>query len=69
MVCIYDNEATMQREAWQDGKLVALMDWCLVDGVIKDQPEGIYQMYPFFMNVGPFKQGQIIFDKEAMERP
>ena len=62
-VCAYDNPATMQRECWQDGKLLcaysaelyALKEWTVPA-----------ELYFFGANIGDWKTGQLVGDKDAI---
>ena len=63
-VCTFDNPSTMQRECWQDGKLLcaysatlyALKEWTI-------PPE----LYFFGANIGDWKDGQLVGDRDAMQ--
>lgn len=64
LTCVYDNPATMCREAWQDGKLIAAIS---IDLLYKKGFNGHPSMF-FGLNVGrEFIPGRIIGDKEAIK--
>lgn len=62
-VCVYDNPATMCREGWKDGKLLAHITRDLMEtkGFIG------HPTIPFYLNQGPWQEGRIIGDKDAMQ--
>lgn len=63
-VCTYDNPATMQRECWQDGRLLCAYSaefWALKRWRI---PAHIFF---FGANVGDWKTGQLFGDIDAMD--
>lgn len=60
-VCVYDNPATMAREAWKDGRLVGHTQAVLLCS--KGFRGNRY--WPFIFNVGPWKPGQVCGDKSA----
>lgn len=59
---VYDNPATMRREAWQDGRLV-----CDVSAAQLETRgwEG-HRRFPFMLNVGYWSAGQLIGDRAAL---
>lgn len=61
-VCVYDNPATWRREAWQDGKLV-----CDVAAAVLFQ-KGFNgdRNFPWVLNCGPWRGGEIRGDKDAL---
>lgn len=60
--CTYDNPKTMQRECWREGELL-----CSYSFEIFYQPLMIPSKDLFFgANIGPWKAGQIVGNKEAM---
>lgn len=61
-VCTYDNPATMSRECWQDGKLLCSYkaELFLLDVEIPAH------LFFFGANIGDWKVGQLVGDKEAM---
>lgn len=67
-VCTYDNPATMARECWQDGKLVCSYS---AEALLQKSPPWQKQPIPpdrffFGANVGDWKTGQLVGDREAM---
>ena len=58
-VCTYDNPATMQREYWQDGKLLRAYSFEVLPLLTKDPVTG----------EGPWYSGWLVGEPEAMERP
>ena len=61
-VCIYDNPATMAREAWQDGGMIGHTQAKLL---LSAEFHG-YSTWPFIFNVGPWEQGMVYGDETAM---
>lgn len=62
-VCTYDNPATMARECWQDGKLICHYKAEL----FFIEPFPVPARFLFFgANIGEWKTGQLVGDKEAM---
>jgi len=63
MVCTYDNPTTMRRECWQDGKLIY---WYSASLLLS---KGMIPPRYFFLgaNIGPWKTGQLIGDRKAMD--
>jgi hypothetical protein len=59
---IYDNPATMAREAWQDGKLIGHTTACLL---LSRDFRG-HRNWPFYFSVGPWSPGQLIGDRAAV---
>lgn len=60
--CVYDNPDTMQRECWQDGRLVRG-----IDAVLLLEPRAIPDGRLFFgANIGPWNKGQMVGDAAAM---
>lgn len=63
VVCVYDNPATMQRECWQNGKLLCSYSFALF--CLSIFP--VHGRYFFFgANIGDWKPGQIIGDSGAV---
>lgn len=62
-VCTYDNPATMQRECWRDGTL-----FCAYSYELFFLPEWTLPPKLFFFgaNIGPWREGQIVGDAEAI---
>lgn len=60
-VCVYDNPATWCRECWQDGKLIYSYNWQVLD---LNPPIRLF----FGANVGPWQEGRLVGDKQAMEK-
>jgi hypothetical protein len=60
-IATYDNPATMQRECWQDGKLLCAYSY----RVIGDVPA---EYYFFGANIGDWKTGQLVGDKLALSK-
>jgi len=59
--CVYDNPATMCREAYIDGSKVA---WIVAEQI---KPwSGIHTQFVSLVMFGAWKTGQIIGDKDAM---
>ena len=50
---VYDNPATMQREAWRDGEVIASVTakW------LCEAQDG--KFLPFMLNIGPWRKGQV----------
>ena len=71
--CTIDNPATMARECWQDGKLVCSYPALLfMHKSTRDPSKSAWDDLPaerrfFGANVGPWKDGQVLGDAEAME--
>jgi hypothetical protein len=63
-VCVYDNPATFSRECWSNGHLQA--SYCADAMHRKDWPPPDLCLH-IGANCGPWKEGQILGDKEAME--
>ena len=61
--CTYDNPATMARECWQDGKLIAKYNAALFDLPVWPIPA---RKFFFGANIGGWKTGQLVGDKSAM---
>lgn len=61
-VCVFDNPATMQRECWQDGKLVVAYSVGLIEGREPIPPEHFF----FGANIGRWKTGQLVGVPEAV---
>lgn len=63
-VAAYDNPDTMQREAWQDGKVIASVSAALLC------TKGFKGDAMFFgLNVGPWSTGQLVGDRAALHEP
>ena len=63
-VCTYDNPASSQRECWQDGDLVCAYSYRLF---LPFAAKPIPAAYLFFgANVGPWKEGKMRGDREAL---
>lgn len=65
--CVFDNPATFSRECWQDGKLIAAYSAQILPPFAKVAtipPRCFF----FGANVGEWKNGQIIGDKDALLR-
>lgn len=62
-VCTYDNPSTMKRECWQDGKLLVFYDYKLF---FMEQFPIPADKFFFGANIGPWREGQLVGDKEAM---
>lgn len=65
MVCVYDNPATMAREAWQNGRLLLKLDAL----VLLDANFRRSGLMPFMLNVGPWSDGKAWGDIKAMSLP
>lgn len=63
--CTYDSPASMQREVWRDGHLLAAYSYKLFFLTKWPVPARNFHMGA---NVGIWKEGQIIGSKDAMER-
>lgn len=64
-VATYDNPDTMQREAWQDGDLVASVSAAqLCEKGFKGHPNLF-----FGLNVGPWSPGQLVGERAALCAP
>lgn len=66
--CTYDNPETMQRECWQDGRLIAAYS---MDAMMRKPAPGVSQPIPgeylfFGANVGDWETGRLIGDAGAM---
>lgn len=61
-VCTYDNPATMQRECWQDGRLICSYSMQIIE--LGNIPA---EHFFFGANVGKWKTGQLFGEIEAME--
>ena len=62
VTCVYDNPSTMCRECWVDKKLICSYNFRLFY-LAKGFDYG--KMF-FGANIGDWKEGQLIGDKEAM---
>lgn len=62
VTCVYDNPATMAREAFSQGKLLYAMQ---AELLLSKGFRGFRDM-PFYMNVGPWSPGRVIGDRTAM---
>mgnify|MGYP000436034647 CR=1 FL=1 len=61
--CVYDNPATMQRECWQDGHLLHVYSFLVLEPYAK---KSIPSEHFFFgANVGPWDESQLIGDANA----
>lgn len=63
-VAVYDNPATMRREAWQDGRLIADISLELMS--IKGFNGHPSMFFP--LNCGKWKHGEIRGDAEAIAK-
>jgi len=61
--CVFDNPASMARECWQDGKLLAFITSALMATKGFNGGKDIF----FGLNVGPWKTGQLLGDADAMK--
>jgi len=61
--CVFDNPASMARECWQDGKLLAFITSALMATKGFNGGKNIF----FGLNVGPWKTGQLLGDADAMK--
>lgn len=62
-VCTYDNPSTMARECWQDGEMLCHYQAILFH--LKPFPVPS-DLFFFGANIGPWKAGQIVGDKDAI---
>ena len=63
-VCTFDNPSSMSRECWQNGKLLCAYSCRLFPPFAKTPIPGEYLF--FGANIGPWKDGQAVGDKEAI---
>lgn len=63
-VCTYDNPATMRRECWQDGELVA--SYCAMLMHAKHGWPPPPRRFHMGANIGPWKEGQMIGSPDAI---
>lgn len=63
-VCVYDNPATMQREAWQDGELLYAYSMQLL--TLMEGGQAPWVKIFFGANVGPWRSGQIVGESRAI---
>ena len=65
--CTYDNPATMQRECWQDGKLILAYtaEFFLSRTLFERNAECGCKVF-FGANIGAWEEGQISGDRNAM---
>lgn len=61
-ICVFDSPATFAREAWQDGKLLYKVD----AAVLLDFNFRGGKWFPFILNVGPWSEGTVYGDEEAI---
>lgn len=67
-VCTHDNPNTMQRECWQDGKLLCSYSAELLESKRFLEDEEVHRKYLFWgANIGNWKTGQFWGDLEAMK--
>lgn len=61
-VCTYDNSATMRRELYKDGEMIASYSFVLLysKDITSDDFSG--------KNLRPWKEGKLIGDREAMDK-
>ena len=65
ITCTYDNPITMSRECWQNGVLLCSYQ----SKLFAMEPFPVPPKHFFFgANVGDWHEGQLIGDKQAMER-
>lgn len=64
-VCVYDNPATMARECWQNGKLMLHYSMTILPPQSKNPIPS--EHFFFGANIGPWKEGQLVGDADAME--
>jgi len=64
-ICVYDNPATMHREAWKDGRLVASISLALLETKGFEGHPSIF----FGLNVGQWESGKLRGDPAAMREP
>lgn len=62
--CVYDNPSLRRREAWQDGRLIA---WIKAIVLMQKGFDG-HSRLPFMLNVGSWKDGQIVGDAAALDK-
>ncbi len=65
-VCTYDNPATMQRECWQNGRLLCAYSHSILQDVAREPIPG--RLLFFGANVGDWKAGQCLGDPAARTR-
>ncbi len=61
IVATYDNPKTMMREAHVDGQIIMAMSLKLMEVLPDDF------VWPMEVNVGPWKEGQIVGDPNAVD--
>jgi hypothetical protein len=65
-VCVYDNPATMQRECWQNGKIICSYTASLLPPFAKTKIPA--HLLFFGANIGEWITGQLIGNKDAVDR-
>lgn len=66
--CTYDNPNTMDRECWQDGKLLCKYSASLLQRALsphETQPIPAERLF-FGANIGGWSSGQVVGDAAAM---
>lgn len=61
-VCVFDNPATMAREAWQEGVLVGHTQAALLESATFRG----HRDWPFIFNVGRWEPGRVHGDAAAI---
>ena len=64
-VCAYDNPATMARECWHNGVRMCSYRYDVLAPFAKEPIPG--NSFFFGANIGPWKSGQIVGDKMAID--
>lgn len=60
--CVFDNPATMCREAYTDGRLIAHLSLAVME------TKGFtgHRSIPFYLNIGRWKTGRVVGDRAAL---
>jgi hypothetical protein len=62
--CVYDSPLSMKRECWQEGEILITYEARLLAPFAKRPIPG--EMMFFGANIGPWKEGQLVGDVEAI---
>ena len=63
-VCTYDNPTTMNRECWQDGKMICHYAFNLLPPFAREPIPA--NLFFFGANTGEWEMGKLVGDAEAM---
>lgn len=63
-VCVHDNPVTMSRECWEDGELFRAYSAFILPPFAESPIPA--EHFFFGANIGPWKEGQIVGNPEAI---